>query len=168
MLMLKYLKKYWFFAILAPLFMLGEAGMDLVQPRLMSTIVDEGVLGLSNNHVGDLSIVIRTGLEMISEKMLSLNLSFGAVIACALPLVLFTVIFFLSKANPKFTILQSKLDGVNNAMQENVSGARVVKAYVKEDYEQRRFQRANDELVSTQLDVLLLLSYMTPIIEVGQ
>lgn len=250
MLMLKYLKKYWFFAILAPLFMLGEAGMDLVQPRLMSTIVDEGVLGLSNNHVGDLSIVIRTGLEMIllvtfggfcgvmsgvfanlcgqnfgndirkdafskimhlsfeqTDRfttgslitrvtnditqlqnfvmqcirgfvrtfilfaggifcMLSLNLSFGAVIACALPLVLFTVIFFLRKANPKFTILQSKLDGVNNVMQENVSGARVVKAYVKEDYEQRRFQRANDELVSTQLDVLLLLSYMTPIMNI--
>ncbi len=206
MLMLKYLKKYWFFAILAPLFMLGEAGMDLVQPRLMSTIVDEGVLGLSNNHVGDLSIVIRTGLEMIllvtfggfcgvmsgvfanlcgqnfgndirkdafskimhlsfeqTDRfttgslitrvtnditqlqnfvmqcirgfvrtfilfgggifcMLSLNLSFGVVIACALPLVMFTVIFFLRKAN--------------------------------------------DELVSTQLDVLLLLSYMTPIMNI--
>ena len=43
--MLKYLKKYWLFAILAPLFMVGEVLADLVQPRLMSTIVDEGVLG---------------------------------------------------------------------------------------------------------------------------
>ena len=50
--MLKYLKKYWLFAILAPLFMVGEVLADLVQPRLMSTIVDEGVLGLSNNGVG--------------------------------------------------------------------------------------------------------------------
>ena len=63
--MLKYLKKYWFFALLAPLFMLGEVSMDLLQPQLMSTIVDEGVLGLSNNNVGDLSLVIRTGLQMI-------------------------------------------------------------------------------------------------------
>lgn len=248
--MLKYLKKYWLYALLAPLFMLGEAGMDLVQPRLMSTIVDEGVLGLSNNYVGDLSIVIHTGLKMIllvtlggfcgimsgvfanlcgqnfgndvrkdafgkimhlsfeqTDRfttgslvtrvtndvtqlqnfvmqcirgfvrtfilfgggifcMFSLNLSFGAVILCALPFVLFTVIYFLKKANPKFAILQNKLDGINNVMQENVSGARVVKAYVKESYEQRRFQKANDELTGTQLDVLLLLSYMTPIMNI--
>ena len=56
--MVKYLKKYWFFALLAPLFMLGEASMDLIQPRLMSKIVDEGVLGLSNNNIGNLSLII--------------------------------------------------------------------------------------------------------------
>lgn len=63
--MLKYLKKYWLFAILAPLFMLGEVSMDLVQPRMMSTIVDDGVLGLHNGGVGDLELVICTGLQMI-------------------------------------------------------------------------------------------------------
>lgn len=248
--MFKYLKKYWFFALLAPLFMLGEVSMDLLQPRLMSIIVDEGVLGLSNNNVGDLSLVITTGLKMIglvligclcgilsgvfanlcSQNfsndlrkdtfskimslsfsqtdqfttgslitrvtndvtqvqnlvmqairgfvrtfllfaggivcMLSLDLSFGVVVACALPLVILTVVFFLSKTNPLFTVLQEKLDGVNNVMQENVSGSRVVKAYVKEEYEKDRFERANDGLVHTQLDVLLLLSYMTPIMNI--
>ena len=63
--MFKYLKKYWIFAILAPLFMCGEVFMDLLQPRLMSIIVDEGVLGLSNNNVGDIHLVISTGLKMI-------------------------------------------------------------------------------------------------------
>ena len=248
--MIKYLKKYWFFALLAPLFMLGEVSMDLLQPRLMSIIVDEGVLGLSNNNVGDLSLVITTGLKMIglvligclcgilsgvfanlcSQNfsndlrkdtfskimslsfsqtdqfttgslitrvtnditqvqnlvmqairgfvrtfllfaggivcMLSLDLSFGVVVACALPLVILTVVFFLRKTNPLFTVLQKKLDGVNNVMQENVSGSRVVKAYVKEEYEKDRFEKANDGLVHTQLDVLLLLSYMTPIMNI--
>jgi len=51
-------------------------------------------------------------------------------------------------------------------MQENVSGLRVVKAYTKEEYEQERFEKANGELVNTQLDVLLLFSYMTPIMNV--
>ncbi len=69
--------------------------------------------------------------------MLSLNLSFGAVIACALPLVIICVIYFLSKANPLFPGFNKKLDNVNNVMQENVSGFRVVKAYVKEDYEKK-------------------------------
>ena len=61
----KFLKKYWLFTILAPLFMIGEVSMDLLQPRLMSTIVDEGVLGLSNNGVGNMDIIIHTGLKMI-------------------------------------------------------------------------------------------------------
>ena len=63
--MLKYLKKYWLYTLLAPLFMIGEVIMDLLQPKLMSIIVDEGILGLSNNYVGDLNLVIVTGLKMI-------------------------------------------------------------------------------------------------------
>lgn len=248
--MLKYLRKYWLFAILAPLFMVGEVLMDLVQPRLMSTIVDEGVLGLSNNGVGSLNIVLTEGLKMIifviiggtcgimcgvfsniasqnfgndlrkdtfkkimsfsfeqTDKfstgslitrvtnditqlqnliqmvmrgfvrtfmlfaggiicMMTLNLSFGAVIACALPFVVICVVYFLSKANPLFSKLQHKLDGVNNVMQENVSGFRVVKAYVKEDYEKKRFGKSNEELVKTQLNVLMIFSYMQPIMNI--
>ena len=98
--------------------------------------------------------------------MLSLNLSFGAVIACALPLVIICVIYFLSKANPLFSRLQQKLDNVNNVMQENVSGFRVVKAYVKEDYEKERFGKSNDDLVNTQLNVLMIFSYMQPIMNI--
>lgn len=44
--MVKYLKKYWLWTILAPLFMIGEVSMDLIQPELMSRIIDDGVLGL--------------------------------------------------------------------------------------------------------------------------
>ena len=248
--MLKYLKKYWFFALLAPIFMIGEVSMDLLQPELMSRIIDDGVLGLNNGGVGNLNTVITIGLKMIgfvalggicgimsgvfanlcaqqfgndvrkavfkrimefsfeqTDKfstgslitrvtnditqlqnfvmqclrgfvrtsmlfiggiacLVSLNMEFGIIIACALPFVAVCVVYFIAKANPKFTVLQKKLDKVNNVMQENVSGARVVKAYVKEDYETERFEKANNELVSTQLDVLLLLSYMTPIMNI--
>ena len=248
--MLKYIKKYWFFALLAPIFMIGEVSMDLLQPELMSRIIDDGVLGLNNGGVGNLNTVITIGLKMIgfvalggicgvmsgvfanlcaqqfgndvrkavfkrimdlsfeqTDKfstgslitrvtnditqlqnfvmqclrgfvrtsmlfiggiacMVSLNMEFGIIIACALPFVAVCVVYFIAKANPKFTVLQKKLDKVNNVMQENVSGARVVKAYVKEDYETERFEKANNELVSTQLDVLLLLSYMTPIMNI--
>ena len=75
--MFKYLKKYWLYVVLAPLFMIGEVLMDLVQPGMMSTIVDEGVLGLSNNNVGDLSIVISVGVRMIG--VVFLGGSFGVL-----------------------------------------------------------------------------------------
>lgn len=248
--MWKKLKKYWYFAALAPLFMLGEVSMDLLQPKLMAVIIDDGVLGLNQSGAGDMHLVVTTGLKMIglvlfgcfcgimsgvfanlcsqnfgndvrkeafrkimslsfeqtdrfstgslitrvtnditqmqnlvSEAirgfvrtfllflggilcMLTLNIRFGVVVVCALPLVTLCVICFLAKANPLFSILQKKLDGVNNVMQENVSGNRVVKAYVREDYEKKRFSGANEELVNTQLRVLLLLSYMMPIMNI--
>lgn len=248
--MLKYVKKYWFYALLAPLFMIGEVVMDLVQPQLMSIIIDEGVLGLSNQGVGNLNLVIGTGVQMIGlvllggifgvlsgvfanlcsqnfgndirkdcfkrimslsfEQtdqfstgslvtrvtnditqvqnlvsqcirgfvrtimlfgggiicMLSLDLSFGQVILCALPVVIISVIFFIAKANPIFRVLQKKLDAMNSVMQENVSGSRVIKAYVREDYEKQRFGKANNELVGTQLSVLKLFSYMTPLMNI--
>ena len=63
--MLKYLKKYWLWTILAPLFMIGEVSMDLIQPELMSRIIDDGVLGINNGGVGSLDIVLGFGLKMV-------------------------------------------------------------------------------------------------------
>lgn len=248
--MLKYLKKYWFYALLAPVFMIGEVMMDLIQPRMMSNIVDNGVLGLNNQNIGDMNIVLTSGIQMIgvvflggvfgvlsgvfsnlcsqnfgndirkdcfqkimslsleqTDKfstgslitrvtndvtqvqnmvaqcirgfvrtcmlffggivcMLTLDLSFGVVVLCAFPIVLLIVLFFISKVNPLFLVLQKKLDKVNSVMQENVTGARVVKAYVREEYEENRFGNANKELVDTQLHVLILLSYMMPLMNI--
>ncbi len=245
--MYKFLKKFWLFGLIAPLFMLGEVSMDLIQPRMMRIIIDDGVLGLNNSNVGDLSLIIEMGIKMIGIVALggisgvlsgvfanifsqnwgneirkacfknvmnfsfeqtdrfstgslitritndvtqiqnlaaqcvrgfvrtsllffggiycvsSLNLKFGVVLACVLPFVIFSVMFFILKAAPFFDILQAKLDRLNNVLRENVSGARVVKAYVKEDYELKRFEKANNELVDTQLRVLKFFSYMSPI-----
>lgn len=248
--MLQYLKKYWFFALLAPLFMIGEVSIDLLQPRLMSTIVDEGVLGLSNGGVGDLHLVISTGIRMIltvvlggffgimcgvfanmaSQNfsndlrkdvfkkvmslsfsqtdrfstgslitritnditqlqnlvsqlirgfirnlvffiggifcMLRLDLSFGIIVACAFPVILGLIIFIIVKVTPLFSVMQKRLDRVNSVMQENVTGSRVVKAYVHEDYEKARFGQANQELVDVQLKGLTYFSYMMPIMNI--
>ena len=63
--MVKYLKKYWLWTILAPLFMIGEVSMDLIQPELMSRIIDDGVLGINNGGGGSLDIVLGCGLKMV-------------------------------------------------------------------------------------------------------
>lgn len=245
--MFKLLKKYWFFGLIAPFFMFGEVMMDLIQPNMMKVIVDDGVLGLNNNGVGDLKLIITVGVEMVGVVILggisgvlsgvfanlfsqnwgneirkscfkrvmefsfeqtdkfstgslvtritndvtqvqnlatqvvrgfirtillfvggiycvaALDLKFGVVLACTLPFVIVGVMYFISKANPFFNMLQEKLDRVNSVVQENVAGARVVKAYVKEKYEEKRFGNANNELVNTQLRVLKLFAYMTPL-----
>ena len=238
--MLKYLKKYWIFCLIAPLFMLGEVAMDLIQPDMMADIVDNGVL--KNN----MELIVSVGIRMIFlvmigglcgvlcglfaniaaqnfgndlrkdlfAKIMSLSFQqtdkistgslvtrltndvtqvqnmvmmavrgfvrnsvmffggifmlyrqspkFAAVAACGLPFIVVFIIYFLKKASPLFAIVQKKLDGINNVMQENVAGARVVKAYVKEKYELERFDTANEELCSENLRVQTLLAFMSP------
>ena len=64
--MLKYVKKYTLLALLAAAFMVGEVSMDLIQPTLMSRIVDEGVLGTGSGGAGNMEIILRLGLQMIA------------------------------------------------------------------------------------------------------
>lgn len=238
--MLKYLKKYWFFCLLAPLFMVGEVGMDLLQPDLMARIVDEGVLG------GNINLILSVGIKMILtvifggicgvlcgvfanfasqgfgndlrkdlfskimnlsfqqtdkistgslvtrltndvtqvQQMVSLAIrgfirnsvmfiggiimlyrqspKFAMIAALALPFVIAGTFFFLKKTTPLFAIVQKKLDNINHIMQENVAGARVVKAYVKEEYELDRFDDANNALCQENLHVQTFLAFMGP------
>lgn len=98
--------------------------------------------------------------------LLSLNVSFGTVIICALPVMALMLIFVLGRAITLYGTVQKKLDRVNSVVQENVTGARVVKAYVREDYEGERFERANRELMQTNYRVLKRMAIMTPILTV--
>lgn len=241
---LKYLKKYWYFALLSPLFMILEVSMDLVQPSLMSRIVDDGIV------TGDISLIVELGVQMLiftivgccggvlsgifgnmaaqnfsndlrkdafakvmkmsfqqTDKftigslvtrltnditacqdfvgmalrmmvrtlmqfiggivmVLSINASFGYILLFTLPVQLVVIILVLRKGAPLFSVVQGKLDRVNSVVQENVSGARVVKAYTREEHEFQRFSKANDELVSTNLRVQKLMALLVPILSI--
>ena len=63
--MWKYVRKYLHFAVIAAAFMVGEVMMDLLQPEIMSRIVDDGVLGVNTGGTGDLSLIWSLGLRMI-------------------------------------------------------------------------------------------------------
>lgn len=242
--MLKYLKKYWYFCLLAPLFMVGEVAMDLLQPDMMADIVDNGVLksnfeliltvgikmiltvmlgGLSGILCGvfanaaaqsfgndlrkdvfskimhlsfeqtdkistgslvtrltnDVTQVQQTVMMSVRGLVRNVTLFLGGIVmlyrqsprfalvaVSVLPVIIVLAVFFLKKASPLFARVQKKLDGINHIMQETVAGARVVKAYVKEDYEQERFGEANDALCRENLRVQRLLAFMFPCVNI--
>ncbi len=241
---LKYIKPYMLFVLLAPVSMVGEVMMDLLQPKLMSKIVDDGVLG------SNMEVIIKTGILMLvtvifggccgagsaffagcasqgfskdvrndlfkrvmglsfqqTDKfttgslvtritaditaiqqmvdflirgfvrniimfiggiimMLSLARSFGTIIAVALPVEAIIVIMIMRHANPLYAIVAKRLDSVNSVMQENVSGARVVKAYVREKHEEQRFESANMGLTEANLKVQELMALLSPLLMV--
>lgn len=246
--MWKYIRKYLPYAILAGIFMIGEVSMDLIQPGIMSSIVDDGVLGLNNGGVGDMGLIWKLGIQMIGLVlfgglcgslnnvfvhmsgqnigneirkdcfrrtmtfsfpqldrfgtgslvtrvtnditqvqnfvsqfvrgmirtvmltfgsmycMFRLNRDFGLIVLCAFPLIIGCMVFCILKANPLFSKLQGQLDAINEIMQEDVSGIRMIKACVREIYEKVRFGKANDALIKTQLQVLVIFAFMNPVI----
>lgn len=100
--------------------------------------------------------------------LISLNLQFGVILICALPVLIAVLVIVLSKAMPLYAVVQKKLDKVNSVVQENIIGARVVKACVKEDYECGRFKRANTELRDVNYSVLKLMAVISPVLTVLQ
>ena len=98
--------------------------------------------------------------------LLRLDLSFGVIVACAFPLILIDIIFVVWRTNPLFTVLQESLDRLNSIIQENVSGIRVVKAFIQEKSEARRFAGANRQLVDTQFNVQMMLSFLRPVMNI--
>lgn len=93
---------------------------------------------------------------------LTLNARFGYVVLFALPFIIVCVILMLKLVNPMFMKVQTKLDRVNAIVQENVSGARVVKAYTREDYEIDRFDKANSDYRDTSFKVFKTMAYLMP------
>jgi len=79
--------------------------------------------------------------------------------------------FFLVKARPLFAVIQEKLDRLNQVLQENLSGIRVVKAFERRSYELSRFDEANDDLMVQQIRVSEMMAFLFPtmmlIINVG-
>jgi len=96
--------------------------------------------------------------------MFATNPRLASVVLVLLPVTLVLVTVFVRTVQPLFTRVQEKLEYLNQVMQENLTGIRVVKAFVRRDYEDRRFDEANRELYGTQLRVAQLLSVFFPLI----
>lgn len=227
--------------------MILEVTMDLLQPHLMSKIVDEGVLGVAAQNTDDFSIILKLGSLMVLfafigclggslnnilvnyssqnignlmrkdafSKILSLSFSqidklgtgalitritndisqvenfisffvrgmvrtgllllgglyclfrintdFGLIAVCVVPFIFCSMIIAMKKVEPYFLSVQESLDQINCILQEDISGIRIIKAYVKELYEKIRFGKANDELLAKQMKILILFAISHPI-----
>ncbi len=245
-----YYLRYWFFALLASLFMVLEVGVDLLQPRMMAEIVDEGILGLHNNGNPDIAKIVSLGVRMViiviaglfsgvlsavftnffSQKtgnalrkdcfrkvmqfsfsdhgdfssgtlitrltsditqiqnmssqvirgavralmflvvgsiaLLALSADFGQVLLIAFPIIIAEIVFVLWKSGPLFTSLQNRMDDVNQVLQENIRGIRVVKAFAQEEREDKRFSDVNELFSDTQFKTLFILSTMSPVLNI--
>jgi len=111
-----------------------------------------------------LRIGTRAPLLMIGSLILMISTS-PSLALTMLPLLLVTsgiIIFFIVRMEPLFLTVQQKLDRLNNVLQENVAGVRLVKAFVRADYEGQRFETANENLTDHSVQVMQFMSSMSP------
>ncbi len=115
-----------------------------------------------------LRMLVRPPMFFIGGTIMlcALDIKFGLVLLCSLPIMALTLFLVLSRAVPIFGTIQKKLDRVNTVVQENVTGARVVKAYVREEHENQRFERANRDLRDTNIRVHKLMAITHPVLMV--
>lgn len=80
----------------------------------------------------------------------------------ALPILVVAVIYFIKVALPRFTKQQTKIDALNSTVQENVTNIRVVKSFVREEHEKKKFSKANSALKSSAVDAMKTMILMQP------
>ncbi|AIQ35811.1 ABC transporter ATP-binding protein [Paenibacillus sp. FSL R5-0345] len=235
-----YLRPYWVWSVLAPLMMMLEVFMDLLQPTLMASIVDHGIMTKDLSHIystgltmlgvafvgliggvgctifssiasqnfgNDLRInlfehiqkfsnknldqlktgslitrltndvvQLQTFVQMILRNIRSPLLLIGSLIMAirispsltlilvvAVPLLVIILYGLIRLSFPLFEKMQVKLDGVNTVLQENLSGIRVVKAFVRAKHEQKRFNTANKDYTETAIKAVRLMSLNMPL-----
>ena len=96
-------------------------------------------------------LLVRAPVMLVSALFLSIRISLqlSNVFLVALPLLAVVVSIILVKVSPLFRSLQEKTDALNLVVQENLAGIRVVKSFVREDYEREKFAKRNNDLKST-------------------
>jgi len=115
-----------------------------------------------------LRIGTRAPLLMIGSLILMLNTDQRLTLNL-LPLLLVTsvvIVFFSVKMEPLFRIAQQKLDWLNTVLQENIAGARLVKAFVRAAYEDQRFEAPNEEFTQRSIHVMQWMATMSPVLSV--
>jgi ATP-binding cassette subfamily B multidrug efflux pump len=111
-----------------------------------------------------LRLLTRAPLWMIGSVFMLITTStrLAMLMLALIPVIWAIIWFFLTRARPLFLSVQKKLDRLNQVMQENLAGVRVVKAFVRVEHENARFDRANIGLTDENVKVMQLIASLIP------
>ena len=93
----------------------------------------------------------------------SMNAKLTLTLAVSIPLLLITVAVIISVGFPRFAKMQEKIDGLNSTVQESITNARVVKSFVREDFEIEKFHTANKNLKMAGRAAVGVMIFMSPV-----
>jgi ATP-binding cassette subfamily B multidrug efflux pump len=112
-----------------------------------------------------LSMMITAPITMVAGIILALNQDVGLswILVVVIPVLALAIILLMSRAIPMFRVMQVKLDKLNLILDEGLTGVRVVRAFDRQKYEERRFDQANYDLTDVSIRVNRLIALLMPL-----
>ena len=140
------------------------ANIDHFQTGSLVTRMTNDVTQLQNFVNMLLRMTLRAPGMLIGALIMaiSLNARLALVLAVSIPLMLLALTFFIKKGFPRFKVMQTRIDALNSTIEENLTNVRVVKSFVREDYERGKFETANGNLKKAGLDAMNIMIFMQP------
>lgn len=126
----------------------------------------------NTNDVQQIQMVLFMGLTMMLSAPITgiggiimavrTDVKLSALLLISVPLMSFIIWMLLRRVVPLFRVMQIKIDRINLILREQISGIRVIRAFVKTDFEEKRFDEANDDLMQNTLKVTRTFALMFP------
>lgn len=145
-----------------------DFGMEEVKKFSTSSLITR-----TTNDITQVQMLISMGLQMIIKapimfiwaitKISSKSWQWTAVTGGAVLILLILITVLILFALPKFKIIQNLTDNLNKITRENLTGIRVIRAFNAEDYQEKKFDKANKDLTNTNLFTQRLMGLMSPI-----
>ena len=130
----------------------------------------------TTNDITQVQMVIPMGLQVVVKapilavwaivKILNNNWQWSVATACAVIVMVLMMLVLLIAVFPKFRRVQKLTDNLNAVTRENLTGVRVVRAYNAEEYQEKKFEKANDELTKTQLFTSRAMAILSPVMTI--
>ncbi len=134
-------------------------------PTLISRCTNDVTQVQTVTYMG-LAMMVTAPIMMVGGIVMALGEDVGLswLVAVAVPLLGLTVSLVIRRMIPQFRLMQASVDWVNRILREQITGVRVVRAFVREDHERARFAEANTQYTGTALAVGRLMALVFPLV----
>ena len=141
------------------------ANIDRFSTGSLVTRLTNDVTQLQNFCNMMLRMFFRAPGMMIGALIMAItvNPSLSTVLAVSIPVLVTSIAIIISRGFPRFSKMQTKIDALNSTVGENLTNARVVKSFVREDHERAKFGRANKDLKDTAGSAMKNMIFMQPV-----
>ncbi|MBE6685332.1 MAG: ABC transporter ATP-binding protein [Ruminococcaceae bacterium] len=141
------------------------ANIDKFSTASLITRLTNDVTQVQNFVNMMLRMMLRSPGMLIGGIIMAIRLSpsLSVVMAVTLPLLLISMAFIIARGMPRFSKMQTKIDALNSTVQENITNVRVVKSFVREDFETEKFENSNKNLKGAGMSAMKNMIFMQPV-----
>jgi ATP-binding cassette subfamily B multidrug efflux pump len=142
------------------------ANFNLFPASSLITRMTNDITQLQNSVFMGLRIMLRAPLIVIGGLIMALivNVKLALILVLIIPILIIFLLWVMKKGGRLFSAVQKMLDGVNSVMRENLTGIRLIKAFLRRDHEVKRFSYANDNLKDRTVSALRLMELTMPVL----